>query len=85
MWTLVMVYVTSHVIPQKSLKSKLLSTVCALKVLRLGDMLSLAMVEEFYPVGEQSTTSWAADQPFLGVTPQVLLQLRNGAVGLVAP
>ena len=85
MWALVVVDVASHVISQQSLQSKFLSAIGALKVLLLGHMLPLAVVKELDSVSEEPTTSWAANQSLLGVTPEVFLQLADTPVCLSAP
>ena len=85
MGTLVVVYVASHVISQKSLQRKLLSTVGALKHLfPVGNVLPFAVVQKlhlakklsswtsvegFHPVGKEPSTSGATYKSLLGVAP----------------
>ena len=79
-----MVDVASHVISQQPLQGEFLSTIGALKVLLLGHMLPLAVVQELDSVSKEPSTSRAADQPLLGVTPEVFLQLADTPVCLGA-
>ena len=84
MRALVVVDVASHVISQQPLQGKFLSAIGALKVLLLGHMLPLAVVQELDSVSKEPSASRAADQSLLGVAPEVFLQLADTPVCLGA-
>merc|ERR1719239_1507414 len=66
-WTLILVYVATHVVPQESFHRKGFAT-CFARILQLSNILLPDMVQKFGSVEEKATTGGTGNQLLLTVT-----------------